>query len=354
MTRTLLVPLAVLSAAPLLAVDLPAPTPPTAEPQFEARFLDGSVVIVTVADGSVTLATRYGKQTVPLGEVKKIDLGFRYPPGVEAKVKAAVADLGSADYATREEAQRRLIALGEYAVPAVKAGTASPTPEVADRCGVILKKLADTLPSDKLDPRDADVVTTDEAVLRGTLETPAVRVKSKYFGEATIKLVDLRELRPVGGRAGGVFTLNAAKHATQGWKNWFDTGLEVGRGEPLEVAARGQIDQWNQEPGKYVAGPDGTQALVAGPGGAVGQVEMGGLRKGGPGLPAGGVPAGWTVYQSGAVYGKIGPNGAVFKVGASYKQAAAPAGGKLYLIVAPSNWGNESVGEYKVTVRAGQ
>jgi hypothetical protein len=40
-------------------------------------------------------------------------------------------------------------------------------------------------------------------------------------------------------------------------------------------------------------------------------------------------------------------------VGASFKQAGAPASGKLYLIIAPSNWGNDSAGEYKVTVKSG-
>jgi hypothetical protein len=351
-TRTLLVSLAVVLAARLPAADPPTPTPPVAEPQYEAKFLDGSVVMLTAGDAEVVVATKYGKLTVPLAAVKKLDIGFRYPAGVEAKVKAAVEELGSPDYTTREDAQRRLLGFGEYAVPAVKAGLKHPTPEVVERCGQILKGLTQRLPADQLDPRLVDVITTDESVIRGTIETPALKVKSKYFGEASIKLVDLRELRPVGGQGGGMFTLSAAKHASQGWGNWFDTGVEVAKDRPVEVTITGQIDQWSQEPGRYVAGPNGTQAMVAGPG--MGQAELlraqklGGLQPGGPGMPGGGM-----AYQSGAVYGRIGPNGPIFKVGSSYKQASATAGGKLYLIIAPSNWGNESTGEYKVTVKTG-
>ena len=110
--------------AALLALAAPVATPPAAradEPLFEAKFMDGSVVMVSVAEASVAINTKYGRLTVPLSEVKKIDLGFRYPDGVADKVRAAVEDLGATDYKTREEAQKTLIAAGEYAVPAVKA-----------------------------------------------------------------------------------------------------------------------------------------------------------------------------------------------------------------------------------------
>lgn len=341
----------VLAALLALVVFLPTPaadpTPATVtEPQFEARFQDGSVVVVTVSDSSVAITTRYGKLTVPLAEVKKIELGFRYPDGMEAKVKAAVEDLGASDYSLREDAQKRLISYGEYAVPAVRAGAANGPPEAAERCKQILKKLGDKVSSEKLDPRETDVVVTDELTIRGKIETTAFKAKSKYFGEATVKLVDLKEFRPLGAKAGGAFALDAAKYAKQGWGGWYDTGLEVSKDHPLEINVTGQIDQWSQEPGRYMAGPNGTGAQVPGPGGAG---FGGGMPAGGRGMP----PGGGGMYQSGAVYGRIGGSGSVFKVGGDYKQAGAPATGKLYLIIAPSNWGNESVGEYKVTVKSG-
>lgn len=344
MVRSVLAAVFAVVASPLvLGADPPAAA--STEPQFEARFLDGSVAVVTVSEATVAVNTRYGKLTVPLAEVKKIELGFRYPDGMEAKVKAAVEDLGASDYSLREDAQKRLISYGEYAVPAVRAAAAGGTPEAAERCRQILKKLGDKVSSEKLDPRETDVVVTEELTIRGKIETAAFKARNKYFGEATVNLVDLKEFRPLGAKAGGSFTLEAAKYAKQGWAGWYDTGLEVSKDQPLEISVTGQIDQWIQEPGRYMAGPNGTQAQVPGPGGA------GGGLPGGKGMPPGGGMG--PVYQSGAVYGRIGTGGSIFKVGGDYKQAGAPATGKLYLIIAPSNWGNESAGEYKVTVKSG-
>lgn len=333
---------------PLTVGGQPPPTAVT-EPQFEARFLDGSVVVVTVSEATVAITTRYGKLTVPLAEVKKIELGFRYPDGMEAKVKAAVEDLGASDYSLREDAQKRLISYGEYAVPAVRAAAADGSPEAAERCRQILKKLGDKVSSEKLDPRETDVVVTDELTIRGKIETAAFKAKNKYFGEATVKLIDLKEFRPLGAKSGGAFTLDAAKYAKQGWVGWYDTGLEVSKDQPLEISVTGQIDQWPQEPNRYLAGPNGTGAQVPGPGGGGTGMPPGGMpgRAGGPGVGMG------AAYHSGAVYGRIGTGGSMFKVGADYKQAGAPATGKLYLIIAPSNWGNECSGEYKVTVKSG-
>ena len=324
------------------------------EPQFEAKFADGSVVMVTVAEASVAINTKYGKLTVPLSEIKKIDLGFRYPDGMAEKVRAAMDDLGAGDYKTREEAQKKLIGYGEYAVAAVRVGLKSSVPEVAERSAQILKKLSEKVSSEKMEAREADLVVTEELTIRGTIETVAFKAKSKYFGETMVKLADLREFRPVGAKGDGRFALDASKYATQGWKAWLDTGLVVEKDTALEITAEGQIDQWSQEPGKYVSGPNGTGAQVVGP---VGGEMMGGGgppggfqgRAGGPG----GFPGGQGVYQSGAVYAKIGDKGAVFRVGANFKQVKTTAAGKLYLIIAPSNWGNESVGEYTVKVKTG-
>jgi hypothetical protein len=306
-----------------------------------------------VAEASVTVNTKYGKLTVPLSEVKKIDLGFRYPDGMASKVRAAMDDLGAADYKTREEAQKKLVGYGEYAVAAVRAGLKSSVPEVAERCAQILKKLGEKVSGEKMEAREADLIVTEELTIRGTIETTTFKAKSKYFGESMVKLADLREFRPVGVKSDGNFSLDAAKYATQGWKGWYESGVVVEKDAALEITVEGQIDQWSQEPGRYVSGPNGTGAQVVGPAGeaqAMG-IGPGGFqgRAGGPGA----FPGGQGLYQSGAVYAKIGDKGAVFKVGSSFKQAKASTAGKLYFIIAPSSWGNESVGEYQVKVKVG-
>jgi hypothetical protein len=49
------------------------------------------------------------------------------------------------------------------------------------------------------------------------------------------------------------------------------------------------------------------------------------------------------------VIGRIGANGTPFIVGASYKGKATESG-RLYLRIAPSSWGNDSAGSYKIKV----
>ncbi len=74
-----------------------------------------------------------------------------------------------------------------------------------------------------------------------------------------------------------------------------------------------------------------------------------GMDGGPPGMPP---PFGQqrTRISSGMLIGKIGESGKLFMIGDKFK-AKPPASGRLYLIIAPSNWGNDSTGEYKVTVK---
>lgn len=57
------------------------------------------------------------------------------------RIKELIADLGSAQFSTREAASRDLLALGVRALPAVTAATKSDEPEVRDRAAEVLKKL---------------------------------------------------------------------------------------------------------------------------------------------------------------------------------------------------------------------
>jgi hypothetical protein len=336
MCRLVFALIAVLVVPFAVADDKPVVTP---EPEYECRFDDGSVVRLTVGTAAVKVKTKFGLMTVPLAEAKKVEMGFRYPAGVEAKVKAAVDDLASPDFRTREAAQKVLMDVGEYAVPQVKAGTQSGTPEVAERCAAILKKVTATLPADKSDPVMEDVITTDEMVLRGTITSDGFKATSKYFGETTVKLVDVRELRPVGGRFVGTFPIDAVKYAAPGWKTFFDTGLEVEKGQPIEITATGKIDLAPQTPGKFTSGPNGGGTQVPGPGSHVREeMVLGGY---GP------------LYTSGAVYGRIGATGKLFKIGEKLTVPKAEEGGRLYLLIAPSTYGG-SKGEYEVKVRLGK
>ncbi len=351
MTRRLFALLVFVSVSVATAAD-DKPLPPR-EPEYECRFEDGSVVRLTVGVSAVTVQTKFGPMIVPLADTRKIEMGFRYPEGVEAKVRHALDDLGSTDFRTREAAQKTLVGIGEYAIPLVKAGTQNSVPEVAERCAAIFKIIAATLPDDKSDPVLEDVITTDDMTLRGKITSDGFKATSKYFGETTVKLLHVRELKPLGGRFIGTFPLDASKYAAVGWKTFFDTGLDVEKGQAIEVSATGKIDLHAASPKQFVCGPNGGGTQVAGPGQRLVEQEI----RGGRGIPPPGFgPFGdgyGPVYTSGAVYGRIGANGPLFKIGEKLTVPKATDAGRLYLIIAPSTYG-ASKGEFDVKVRLGK
>ncbi len=335
--------LALLLAA---AADTTPPVVPT-EPRYELTFEDGSVVIATLPNTGVSIATNFGTLAVPFADIKKVRIGFRYPDGVEAKVRRAMDALGSPDHADREAGQKTLIALGEYALPTVRAGVNSDVPEVARRSEVILAKLLATLTDDQLDRPDVDEIVTAEMTLRGKLTSGDFKATTRHFGAVAVKVGDLKAVRPLGvPKAEGVFTLATSKYAAPKWRTFFDTGLDVERGQSFEVKAAGKIDLDPDRPGKQACGPDGGSGLVAGP--------LGERAPPPPGQPApsGGV---WgQSYTSGALYGRIGASGPLFKIGEKHKELKASASGRLYLIIAPTATGVPCTGEFEAKVTLGK
>lgn len=328
-----LVPLLVLVSAvcAIGADDPPAPKKAPDPIAHEVKFADGSTIRLNVLETTVTVNSKYGKLTIPLSDVKRIEFGFRYPDGMKDKVEAVAADLASAEFKARDKASKDILTYGEFALPAVKRAMKGDSPEAVRRATEALRKLEETLPKELLELREYDVIQTADGPVRGTIETTGFKAKTKYFGETTLKLADLRDLRLIGTSGSDQFNLEAAKYAKLRWAAWHDTGFEMSGEEALEVTASGKIDQWPQSPGQYPCGPNGSTGIVMG--------------------PDAGVPGGQ--YKSGALYAKIGEKGTPFLIGESYKGKPTEKG-KLYVIIAPSHWGNENcTGEYSVKIKTG-
>lgn len=62
------------------------------------------------------------------------------PPGIDAKARRLVAQLGSPDFAERDAASDQLAGLGRLARPALLAGALGPDPEVRARCEKLLPR----------------------------------------------------------------------------------------------------------------------------------------------------------------------------------------------------------------------
>ncbi len=294
---------------------------------FEIRMADETVMKVVLAEPTLTVSTKYGKLSVPANEVRRLEFGFRFPDGVEEKINKAIADLGSSEFRTREDAEQALASIGNHAIPALRRAAKSDDPEVMRRAKAVLKLVEARVANDKVELRDYDVIETAEFTIKGRLEMNTLKVRTKYFGDTTVKITDVRSFRSVGSASSAEFALDAGKYAKLNQSEWMETAIEVSAGQQLEVTATGRIDQWPQGPGQYMVGPEG----------------QGG---GNPGFAPGGVQ---RVGLSGQVIGRIGPSGAQFGVGGSYKGKPTESG-KLYLRIGPSQWNCDSSGSYKVTV----
>jgi hypothetical protein len=164
-------------------------------PPLEARLVDGSILRFQAGTETLSIVTKFGKLQVPLNDVQVLELAFRYPPGMEARVQAAENDLASPDFRTRERAGKVLLELGALAVPAVKRAMISPTPEVATRAASLWVMLEKQLPKSALEPRNTDRLETADAVIIGQIESTAISVKTAVFDKQTLHLHSLREIR---------------------------------------------------------------------------------------------------------------------------------------------------------------
>lgn len=253
-----------------------------------------------------------------------MEFGFRYPEGLEAKIEKAVAELGSDNFQTREEAQQRIVSIGHFAIPTLRRALRNDQPEVVRRSREALKSLEGKLGDGKPELRDYDTIETVEYTAKGHLEVESLKVRTKFFGDTTVKLTDIQYFRSFGSSTSGVFSVDATKYAKINQSEWMETSIEVTSGQQLEVTASGQVDQWPQTPGQYMAGPDGN--------------EIGNGQR-----------LGAAASFPGKLMGRIGANGTPFPIGASYNRKAVD-NGKLYLRIGASPWNCESTGGYKVVV----
>jgi hypothetical protein len=297
---------------------------------MEARLADHSVLRIQLLEEKIEVQTRYGKLTVPAGDIRRIDLGLRLPPGTARKIDAAVASLGSTDFKQREKGSKELIGLKELAFPAVQRASKDSDLEVARRAQEVLARLKETVGGDKLTLRDWDLVYTEEFTIPGHIQAAAFKTRSSIFGEVRLQLTELRGLRSL--RPGGATELvvDAARYAlAAGQEKWLDTRIEFTQGSNLHVTAEGEIDVYpvGAEINSYIVGPKGPK------------------RWGRDAGPAMAPPAG-------SLLGKIGGDGKEFVVGEKFDDAA-PASGRLLLRVIGSPWNVGCTGSYTVQVRGG-
>ncbi len=205
-TRSLLVTLPVTLAAAALFVPSPrtsaAPDPTPPEPgakasgtEVEVRCVDDSTLKLKLLDDKLELVTKYGFLQVAVADIRKIDFAPRCPTEVAEKIALAISKLGHPDFATREKATAELKGYRERAYPYLLKTLKHDDPEVSRRADEAVKAIQSRVPASLLEPRDSDVVFTDDSRITGKLTAQSLRVITGMFGEQTLKLADLRSLR---------------------------------------------------------------------------------------------------------------------------------------------------------------
>jgi len=293
--------------------DVPHPT------LAEVRFGDGSLVRMTILQDDLEVMTKYGKLTIPLREIRRIDFGLHLPEGVGQHIDQSIKLLGSETYKERDEAVKHLVYYGTIAYPFLQKASRNPDPEVSQRASGVLKRIAEKTTPENLRIKEEDTIQTVEFPITGRILHPVIKAHSTHFGDLSLKLSDLRTLFVRGSTGENELVVDAAKYGSAP-DQWFDTGVMVDPSQRLQIVSDGQVDLWPQGPGQYVTGPKGYS--TAGKGGA---------------------------FMAGALIAKVGDNGKAFLVGERF-EGTPNEEGKVFLQIVPSPWNNASSGTFRVRI----
>ena len=203
------------------------------------------------------MVTEFGKLTIPVEQVRRIDFGVHYPDGVEQKVAAALKKLNSPQFKERDAALNELVGLGPYAYPALCRSVKGAGPEVTQRIALAVQRIRAKVPEKFLKVRQEDIIVTPKFTVVGRIVTPKIKAKAEHFGDLQLAISGLRSItwHLPGGDA--EIVVEAAKYGGQGHQQWLDTGFTSDGVSKLTIAATGQVDQWPQQPGQYMCGPRG-------------------------------------------------------------------------------------------------
>ena len=175
---------------PTALADEPKKSTKPAESFIDVKLTDGSVLRLALLDDKVEFVTPHGPLTIPVADVKKLELGLRIPEEIEKEIATAAADLGSGDFRKREAASAVLMKYREKSVPTVRAAMKSTDAEVAKRAEELFEKLEAVVPADRMELPDFDVLHTEKSKIAGKMMAQTLRARSFAFGDVQLKLAD--------------------------------------------------------------------------------------------------------------------------------------------------------------------
>lgn len=312
------------------AVDVPKEATPKVDKKTEDKktedlimqFHDGTSIRLVPLDKQLEIVTKYGKLTVPSADVRRIEFGLHMPEDMAKQVDDLMKDLESTDFQTREAAGKKLVGLGRYAYPTLVKASKGSNLETTRRIQELLKDMRKKYPAYQLKIRTDDQIYTKDFTIVGNLSSPTLKVKTEHFGEAIVKLSDLRSARTTTGTGELEVTVDASKYGSNA-NQWLETEFTIEADIRLKITASGTVDVYAQAAGQYLSGPEGNNQL--------GQRGR---------------------YIPGQLLGRIGESGQVFVIGPNY-DGTPQQEGKLYLHIWPFQGGGGATGSFTVKINSG-
>jgi hypothetical protein len=166
--------------------------------EVEVRFHDGSIVRTVLRD-NLEVLTAYGKLTVPIRDVRRIEFGLHLADGQGKKIDGLVSELGGKSYKNRAAAGRELSLLGVKAYPALLQAARSADLEIARRAKEILKPLQERIRAEQLRVEPDDIIHTTEFPITGRIVSRAIKARTACLGDVEIQICLVRSLRALAG-----------------------------------------------------------------------------------------------------------------------------------------------------------
>jgi len=306
------------------------PKGPPADPEvLRIHLMDGSLISGKLATKEIVVETQFGNLHVPVLSINSFTPGLRSHPKVEQNISELIEKLGSPVFGEREGAQKALSQMGPVVRLQLERAANDADTERKSRIKTLIDEF-DQIEEDAEEveggaPRgliDRDTVETTDFTVVGKIAQESFDIVSRYGG-LSVKLSDIKRVERENTAKEAlkkVVTVEGANIIHRGMK---DSGIRLEKGDKVTVTADGSIQMT----------PWGNQAVSS---------------------PEGMSNYGWYVQgkiPGGALVGKVGSSGSVFKIGSKYS-FTADRSGTLQLAVAMQNdFANQQFpGEYKVRV----
>ncbi|MCZ6793065.1 MAG: hypothetical protein O7J95_05560 [Planctomycetota bacterium] len=292
-------------------------------PVFYLR--DGGKVAGAPRLAHLSVRTRYGLLRIPTEDLIQVRFSTRVDPDVERRVSQSIDKMGSDDFDVREEAMDEIRKIGTDAIAQLSRAIESDNEEIKNRAEILVEELEseeddkNTVTSEmKAVQGDQDEIVTKTMTIKGLVVESRFTVESRY-GPLELAAAHLVGVRfRFGGKISRSFDVDGGKTVTASWVN---TRLNVIKGQPLRITAKGSLRVSNYN---LTSGPGGTRRYS---GSTFQKLPMLSL------------------------VGKVGSKGKGFLIGPSFR-GKAPASGMLYLGVVPFRT-YRATGTYKVKVESG-